>query len=224
MIALARFQLAGYVRSLRVLQPLLVVLLILSLVLLQGPGGNARLAAGTLGDAAAFMFPVWAWTARALLDTQPDEQRSLTALAVRPRAVAGLLAAYTANIGLGALVLAVPVVQALSAGSGAGVVLAGLGLTLLAALAATVLGAWTSRAIIPHGGVSLLALVGGVAAALLLSLGPLSWLAVPMVGWLRAAHDGPSALIGAFPGIALHLVLWSAAVGAAYLAAARSRP
>ncbi|MFF5259275.1 hypothetical protein ACFY4C_10050 [Actinomadura viridis] len=224
MIALARFQVAGYVRSLRALQPLLVVLLILSLVLLQGPGGNARLAAGTLGDVAAFMFPVWAWTARALLDTQPDEQRSLSALAVRPRAVAGVLAAYTANTGLGALVLAVPVVQALSAGSGAGVVLAGLGLSLLAALAATVLGACTSRTIIPDGGVSLLALIGGVVAALLLSLSPLSWLAVPMVDWLRAAHDGPSAFTGAFPGIALHLVLWSAVVGAAYLAAARSRP
>ncbi|XVQ13201.1 hypothetical protein ACQP1W_11860 [Spirillospora sp. CA-255316] len=269
MIALARFQVAGYVRSLRALQPLVVVLLLLSLVILQGSADDAELAVGTLGDVAAFLFPVWAWTARALLDTQPDEQRCLSALAVRargrrpgaddPRAaadrtheaaddspsegtadqaggvrsglmaahsrtLAGLIAAYAVNVGLGLLVLAVPVVQAHLAGVGTGTVLNGLGLSFLVALAATVLGAWTSRAIITDPGFSLLALLGGVVAALLLSLSPLSWVAVPMVDWLRAAHDGPAAFTSAFPAIALHLALWILVVGAAYIAVSRNRP
>jgi hypothetical protein len=256
-IALARFQVAGYLRSLRALQPLVVVLLLLSLVILQGSADDAELAVGTLGDVAAFLFPVWAWTARALLDTQPDEQRCLSALAVRARGrrsgadrtrgmagdspsetpgirsrlmaahsrtLAGLIAAYAVNAGLGLLVLAVPVVQAHLAGVGAGTVLIGLGLSLLVALAATVLGAWTSRAIITDPGFSLLALLGGVVAALLLSLSPLSWVAVPMVDWLRAAHDGPAAFTRAFPAIALHLALWILAVGTAYLMASRDRP
>lgn len=122
MIALVRFQVAGYVRSLRVLHPLILVLLAVALILVQGPSGPdaADLAVGTLGDVAAFMFPVWAWAARALLDTQPDEQRALTTTAARSPSApawAGLFAAYTVNVFLGAVALAVPLLQALGAGS-----------------------------------------------------------------------------------------------------------
>jgi hypothetical protein len=222
MIALARFQVAGYLRSWRALQPLIVVLLLLALGLLQG-SPDAGLAIGTLGDVAAFMFPVWAWTARALLDTQPDEQRALSAMGTRHHAAAGVLAAYTVNVGFGVLILALPVAQAFAAGTGAAAISAGLGLSLLAALAATVLGACTGRAVIPDLGVSLLALITGVVAALLLSISPVHPLAVPMAGWLRAAHDGPAAFTAAFPGVALHLALWTLAVGAAYLVLVRAR-
>ncbi|KAB2341855.1 hypothetical protein [Actinomadura rudentiformis] len=226
MIALARFQVSGYLRSLRILQPVIVIFLILALLLSQAPA-NARLAAGAFGDVAAFMFPVWAWTARALLDTQPDEQRALSATAARHHltpAFAGLLAAYAVNLALGVAVIAVPTAQGLSAGLDAGAVSAGLALNLLVAAAGTFLGAWTSRAIIPDPGVSLLALLGGAAAALLLSIGPLSWLSVPMVDWIRAAHDGPDDLIAAFPGLGLHIALWTAAVGVTYVLIRRTRP
>ncbi|MEU6035618.1 hypothetical protein ABZ801_09410 [Actinomadura sp. NPDC047616] len=228
MIALVHFQVSGYVRSLRVLHPLIVVLLFMALVLLQGPSGDdARtLAAGTFGDVAAFAFPVWAWTARALLDTQPDEQRALSATAARYRpafVLAGPLAAYAVNLCLAGLVLVAPVAQALAAGVGGTAVVTGVALNALVAAAATVLGVWTSRAIIPDPGLSVLMLLGGVTAALLLSLSPLSWAAVPMVEWLRAAQDGPEALVSAFPGLALHLVLWSAVLGIAYAATARNR-
>ncbi|GAA2574558.1 hypothetical protein SMC26_36325 [Actinomadura fulvescens] len=226
MIALARFQVSGYVRSLRVLQPVIVILLILALVLFQPPA-NAELAAGAFGDVAAFMFPVWAWAARALLDTQPDEQRALSATAARhplTPACAGLLAAYAVNLALGAAILAVPTVQGLSAGLDGTALAAGLGLNLLVAAAGTFLGAWTSRAVIPDAGVSLLALLGGATAALLLSIGPLSWLSVPMVAWIRAAHDGPGEFVAAFPGLALHLGLWTAVVGVVYVVVRRGRP
>ncbi|MFC6878946.1 MULTISPECIES: hypothetical protein [Actinomadura] len=229
MIALARFQIVGYVRSLRVLQPVIVVLLIMMLVLLQKPGGidRTRLAVGSFGDVAAFMFPVWAWTARALLDTQPDEQRALSATAARGRTTpvwAGLLAAYAVNIGLGVLAFAAPLAYAPGAGVGGGAMLTGTALGLLVAVAATLLGAWTSRAIIPDAGVSLLALLGGVAAALLLGLGSLSWLSVPMIEWLRAGNHGATEFVSDFPPIALHLALWSLAVGTAYVLTSRTRP
>jgi hypothetical protein len=224
--ALARFQVCGYVRSLRVLQPLVVILLIITLGLLQWPSGprRAELAVGALGDVAVFVFPICAWTARSLLDTQPDEQRALSATAIgRPvvSAVAGLLAAYAVNLCLGALLLAAPVAQCASTGTGPAPIAAGAALTALVVLAGTLLGAFTQRSIIPSPGHSLLALLGGVTAALLLSLGPLSPLSVPMVEWLRAAHAGPTAFTTAFPGLALHLALWSAALAAGHLLLAR---
>ncbi|MFD0691280.1 hypothetical protein [Actinomadura fibrosa] len=227
MIALARFQMAGYVRSLRVLHPLLAVLLIVGLVLLQGPSGPdaSDLAVGTLGDTPAFMFPIWAWAARALLDTQPDEQRALSATAARHRStptVAGLLAAYTVNLALGAIALIVPLLQAVSVKAPGKAIATGCALCLLVALAATLLGAWTSRAIIPDPGVSLLALLAGAAALLLLGLGRLSWLAVPMIEWLRAAHHGPNAFVSDFPAVALHLLAWSTIVGTAYFIKTRT--
>jgi hypothetical protein len=225
-MALARFQISGYVRSLRVLQPLILILLLLALVLLQKPSGPREidLAVGALGDAAAFAFPVCAWAARSLLDTQPDEQRALSATAaghpVVP-AVAGLLAACTTNLCLGALLLAAPVLQCLSAGAGVAPVAAGAALTALVILAGTLLGAYTQRALIPSPAYSLLALLTGVTAALLLSLGPLSPLSVPMTAWIRAAHEGPAAFTAAFPALALHLALWSAALTIGHLVLAR---
>jgi hypothetical protein len=229
MIALIRFQVAGYVRSLRVLQPLILVVLAVALVLVQGPSGPdaADLAVSTFADVAAFMFPVWAWAARALLDTQPDEQRALTTTAARrPSAPtwAGLLAAYTVNAFLGVVALAVPLVHALQAGSPGQAVLVGFVLNLLVAVPGTLLGAWTSRARIPHPGVSLLALLGGATALLLLGLGRLAWLSIPMIEWMRAAHDGPTAFTSAFPAIALHLLIWSTVVGTAYLITTHRSP
>ncbi|MBE1534789.1 hypothetical protein [Actinomadura algeriensis] len=228
MIAIVRFQTAAYVRSLRILPPLLVIVLIVFLMLLQRPGGPkaAELAVGTFGDVAAFMFPVWAWAARGLLDTPPDEQRALTASTARRRSApvwAGLSAAYLVNLGLGLVALAAPLVHAISLGSPGSAVVAGCALTALVAAAGTLLGAWTSRAVLPSSGTSLLTLLGGAAALILLGLGPLAPLSVPMIDWLRAAHDGPDVFVSDFSGIALHLSLWTGLVGAAYIATDRFR-
>ncbi|GAA1881428.1 hypothetical protein [Actinomadura bangladeshensis] len=228
MIALVRFQMSGYVHSLRVLQPLIVVALFVALILSQGPSGPdaSSLAVQTFADVAAFMFPVWAWAARALLDTQPDEQRALTATAAslsRTPLWAGLVAAYAMNLCLGVVALAIPLLQAAQVNSPGSAILVGCALNLLVAVPGTLLGAWTSRAIIPDPGVSLLALLGGALGLLLLGIGPLTWLSVPMIDWLRAAHDGPGAFTSHFPAVALHLLLWSLAVGALYATAARNR-
>ncbi|WP_116024476.1 hypothetical protein [Thermomonospora umbrina] len=207
------------------LHPLIVVLLFIALVLLPGnDSGRIDLATGTLGDVPAMLFPIWAWVARALPDTQPDEQRALSATAARHRlapTAAGLLAAYLVNLGLGALALAIPLFAAVSAGVGTGAIISALTLLLLVTAAATLLGAYTARAIMPSPGISLLALLSTTITALLLSIGPLHWLSVPMAAWLRAAHDGPTALTDATPTIALHLTLWSATLAIGHLALAR---
>jgi hypothetical protein len=227
-IALVRFQLAGYVRSLRVLYPLLVVALLLIVGLQGGPSGPQAkdLATGGLGDVAAFLLPIGAWATRALLDTQPDVQRELSAVSVAGRntpALAGLLAGYVINLGLAALLLTFPVGQGLSVGLGAPAVLAGVALILLVAAAATVVGAWTSRPVIPSPATSILALLGGCLAILLLGLGPFAWLSIPMIGWLRAAHHGQHAFLSALPAVAARITLWTAVVGTAYVLVRRHR-
>jgi hypothetical protein len=227
-IALVRFQIAGYLRSLRILHPLIVIALLLIVGMQPGPSGPGalELATGSLGDAAAFLLPIGAWATRSLLDTQPDVQRNLSAVSVGGRhtpAVAELLAGYAINVCLAALLLALPVIQGLAVGLGAAAVLAGIALVLLVAAAATVLGAWTSRAVIASQAVSILVLLGGCLAVLLLSLGPLTWLTIPMIGWLRAAQHGPGTFVSALPAVALHIALWSAAVGLGYVLLRRQR-
>ncbi|MQY02995.1 hypothetical protein [Actinomadura macrotermitis] len=223
MIALTRFQIAGYVRSLRALYPLIATAALTLLVFLQRPQ-DTELAFGSLGDVMAFMVPIWAWTSRALLDTQPDTQRALTALAVPRHPLAGLLAAYTANLALALVAVPIPLLHAVTTGVAPASLPALLALLLLSCAAATVLGAWTSRAIIPRPATASVALLGALTGALLLGLTPASWLAPPILDWVSAARHGPSAFAGAFPALALHLALWTAVAAAGYLSLAHRRP
>jgi hypothetical protein len=228
MIALTRFQVAGYVRSQRALYPMVVVACFVLLMLVQSPGPEhgAELTIGTFADIATFMVPIWAWAARALLDTAPDVQAELSALAVGRRTVtagAGLIAAYGVNLALAVVMLAVPLLQGLGFHASTSALLTGVALQPLAAVPATLLGALTSRAMIRSPAISVLALIGGFVLLLLLSMGPLAWLSIPMIGWLRAAHRGEAAFVAEFPGVTLHIALWSIAVTAVYLRIRRTR-
>ncbi|WP_051467080.1 hypothetical protein [Actinomadura oligospora] len=225
MIALIRFQLAGYLRSMRFLPSLIVALLLVMLVFGQWPSGPdpVKLATGTYGDAAAFMVLLSAWTTRSLLDTQPTVQRWLTLLAVRRSAVAGLLAAFIASAALSLLLFAAPLFQALTVGVPVKTTLSAVLLAALASAAGTFIGAWSSRAIIPGSGTSLLALLSVLTATLLLGLGRLSFLAIPYLDWIKAAHDGPSKLQAALPTVLLHLVLWCGVAATGYLVALHRR-
>jgi hypothetical protein len=222
MTALVRFQVSGYVRSQRALYPLVMVALLIFLILVQWPGSEhgAELTVVTFADIAAFMVPIWAWTARAVLDTQPDVQRDLSTTAVGRRptaATAGLLAAYGVNVALAAAMLVIPVVQAFYYDVEPSALLVGIALQPLVAVPATLLGAWTTRAVIPSSAISFMVLLGSTVLNLLLSMGPLAWLSIPMIEWLRAAQDGQPAFTAAFPSVTLHIAAWSAVVTAAYI-------
>jgi len=228
MIALARFQVAGYVRSYRVLYPLIVLGLLMTILLQQWPATHDHrlypgLVAGAYGDSAAFLVPIGAWAARGLLDTEPDVQRDLSRLAVRSPALSGLLAGFAVNLALGGLLAAFPVAQTVSFGLGPGLILRGLALIASAAAASTAFGAWTCRAIMPSAALSTLVLIGGLVLLLVLSMGSLRVFSIPMVGWVRAAHRGPDELASALPGLSVHLTLWTLVVAAGYVVVRRTR-
>jgi hypothetical protein len=94
----------------------------------------------------------------------------------------------------------------------------------LSALAATALGALTSRAVMPSPGTSILVVLGVCAANLILGLTPLRVLAVPMIEWMRAAGHGQTAFAHALPLIALRTLAWTAVAGALYAWLRRTRP
>lgn len=229
-VATVRYLLTGYAASRRSVPPLIATATVLVLLHAGGPADPA------LGYAtsAAVLLPIFAWAARQLLDTEPDVQRELTAVAVGgPGRAAGsaLAAALVGTLPLGALALAWPwAVGAFVVPHGgpriARDVLVGLAVHLLSAVPATVLGGWTSRAVLPDRGHSALTLLAGSLGAILLGLPRvpgLPWLAPPLAATLRAANSGSAGLLRALPGLSLHTVLWAVVVSAGYLAVRRRR-
>jgi hypothetical protein len=207
MIALATFRLAAYVRSHRIFQASLLALAMLAI--LHGSRAPRGEEAGVLTNAAVLIIPILAWAARSLLDTEPDQQREMSAVTVGGRGselAAGLVAAFAtcaffAGIGLGAALL-----LGVSAAPESGVLAAGILLHALAALTGTALGALTSRAILGSPAVSIMGLVLGFLLMLMLSASPMYWLTVPVVPWMRAANDGE--LVARFPELALISLVW----------------
>ncbi|WP_182901276.1 hypothetical protein [Microbispora sp. H10830] len=219
-MALARFRLAGYVASHRALQPLIALLALLA-VLYAGsiPAGQEI---GATADSAAMLVPVLAWAARGLLDTEPDEQRSVALSALGPRElVSGLLAAFASLLVLASLAEAVLLLR-LDASPTLTVLLAGVWLHLLSATAGVALGALTSRPILPSPAVSTIALILGYLSMLVLSMAGARWLTVPVMAWMRDAHHG--VLLSGLPLITVQSLLWPAIGLAAYTWLRRTRP
>ncbi|GLX07729.1 hypothetical protein [Microbispora sp. NBRC 16548] len=219
-MALARFRLAGYVASHRALQPLLALLALLA-VLYAGaiPAGQEI---GATADSAAMLVPVLAWAARGLLDTEPDEQRSVALSALGPRELmSGLLAAFASLLVLASLAEAVLLFR-LAGSPTLTVLLVGVWLHLLSATAGLVLGALTSRPILPSPAVSTIALILGYLSMLVLSMAGARWLTVPVMAWMRDAHHG--VLLSGLPLITVQSLLWPAIGLAAYTWLRRTRP
>ncbi|MCO6011094.1 hypothetical protein NE236_39675 [Actinoallomurus purpureus] len=230
MIAAMRFQLAGYARSTRALHPVLALALLLA-IMFSGPLGGtpAQVRSGaltTLGDLAALTFPICAWAARGLLDTEPDAQRHIGVVTLggwRAMACGPITAAaFTACLAL--VASAYPLAEAVRSGIQASVLLPAVALMLLSALAATALGALTSRAIIPSPGWSVLVLLGVYVVDLLLGLGPLRVLTVPMIEWMGAAGRGASTFTSGLPWFALRTLAWAALAMVLYARLRRTRP
>jgi hypothetical protein len=230
MIAVIRFQLSGYLRSVRALHPVLALFLLLAIVFSSPLGGTPAQvqhgALNALGDMATLVFPICAWAARGLLDTEPDAQRHVSAVtAGRWRSIsAGTVAAYAFSAVLAVVAPVYPMTLGAQNGLPVSAMLFGMALLLLSALAATSIGALTSRAVIPSPGTSILVLLGVCVLNLILDLGPLRPLSVPMIEWMRAAGHGPAALADAFPVLALRTLAWTAVAGGLYAWLRRTRP
>lgn len=223
MLALTTFRLAAYVRSHRVYQALLMVLIGLAVIYAtRAPAGAEAI---VLADSAVMLLPFLAWATRSLLDTEPDGQRLLSATLVGGRGrelTAGLLAALAACTGFAVMALAWGVLLGMAATPPAPVLAAGAALHGLSVLAGIALGALTSRAILPSPALSIMALVLGFVLMLIVSASPLSWLTVPVIGWMRAA--GAERLLADLPALAVPSLAWSLLGLAAYAWLRRKRP
>ncbi|MGP3954752.1 hypothetical protein ACTWPT_02045 [Nonomuraea sp. 3N208] len=215
-IALAGFRLAAYIRSHRVYQALLLALAMLAI--LHGSRAPRGEEAGVLTDGAVLIIPILAWAARSLLDTEPDRQREMSAVAAGGRGrelAAGLVAAFATCAVFAGIGLVAALLLGVSSTPEPRLLAAALALHGLAALTGTALGALTSRAILPSPALSIMSLVLGFLLMLLLSASPLYWLTVPVVRWMRAANDGD--LISRLPELGAVSLAWCLLALAFYL-------
>ncbi|RJL24768.1 hypothetical protein [Bailinhaonella thermotolerans] len=235
MIALTRFHLSGFVRSTRVVLALLALVLVLGLLYSGGtPDGNPRLTPdgvqaailGAYGTAAAFLVPVCAWSAKLLLDNEPDGQRELSAMAaggVVRSAVAGLLAAYAFNAALALVALVAPLGIGFTHTPGGAAFWLALVFHLLAALTGTVAGALAGRVIFPAPAAGTLVLIVIVLGLVVLELTPLGAVAPPLLSLTREAAEGPAALAGELPALGMRFLGWGLLGAGLYLGLRRNR-
>jgi hypothetical protein len=219
--ALVRMRLTGFLRSGRVLPGLLGTLVVVGIIY----GGGRSEAAEAYGFSAVALFPVIAWQAKLILDTEPDVQRRLavTAVGLRREVVAGLLAACV--VGLATVVFAMGLPWLMGGIEGP----VGSGLTLgawahAASLVAAVgLGALASRPVTRSTLYGIAVLVTGSVLAIVLGLnGSVApWLAPPLMAAARTLADRPdSASVAA---LTVQGVLWTAVVLAIYARLRRTR-
>ncbi len=221
MTALVRMRLAAFVRSGRALAPVIAALAVLTVI----HGGGASAAAPAYGYSAIMLFPVLAWTAKLVLDAEPDVQRRIARLTVGPRRelVAGVLAATLIGLVFCAVAMLAPwplgAIRGPAPGTSEPPLTTGVALGVLAHLlalpAAVALGALASRAVTRsvRNGVTVLAVGAVLAIVLGLSGSVAPWLAPPLMATARALNEPALP-----PATALwHLAAWTAAWCAAAL-------
>ncbi|GIF12256.1 hypothetical protein [Actinoplanes teichomyceticus] len=231
MTALVRMRLAGFWRGGRVLAPLITVLVVLAVLY----GGEAAPAAAAYGYSAAALFPVLAWLAKVLLDTEPDGQRRLARLAVGPvrEGAAGLLAALVAGgvVCAGAMLapwllhgIRGPLPGSAESSLPAGVLL-GVLAHLLSLLAAVALGALAGRAVTRRVLPGVTVLVTGSLLVIVLGLtgSIVPWLAPPVMAVARALSDGSTPPVGDLWRLTAWSLAWCAVALAGYARLRRSR-
>lgn len=149
-LTLARIRRTAYVGTQRAYAPLLTALV---LVLVARVSGSSE-PDSAYAFSAALLFAVFAWQAKAVLDTEPDEQRMLGRLAVGSadrEIAAGLLAPLVPTLPILLAALVAPLLGALLGQSGEGLlewVGFGLWIHLISMFSGTAVGALTSRAVI----------------------------------------------------------------------------
>jgi len=229
MTALVRMRLVAFIRSGRVLAPLMCVLVVLLVIY----GGGAAQVGEAYGFSSAVLFPILAWQTKLLLDVEPDTQRHLAIVAVGSRHrewFAGIVAAALAALAGSAFTIGVPWLVGGVTGPqrpddppfAAGFV-AGVWAVFALIPPALALGALASRAVTRDTARGLMVLVGGSIAAYPLGItsSPVWWLVPPV---LRVGRSAVHGLAGAtMAGYTVHALLWTAVALAGYSWLRRAR-
>jgi hypothetical protein len=227
--ALIRMRLLGYLRTGRVVAPLLACLVVIFMLY----GGGRAQAGEAYGVSALVMFAVLAWQTKLLLDAEPEVQRRLAIVAVGSASrewAAGLLAAALAAFPL--IVVAMGAPWALAGIQGpvrpedpslwSGVAV-GVWAHLIVVAPAVALGALASRAVTRTFGFGVAALVTGAVLSLVLGLrgSPMWWLVPPMMAITRLAARGFAA--SGVATLSLQAALWTTVAVLAYARIRRAR-
>ena len=224
MTALVRMRLAAFLRSGRVLAPAIATLVVLGVI----HGGGPSAAAPAYGYSAVMLFPVLAWQAKLLLDTEPDVQRHLarSAVGARREAVAGLLAATVLALLVCVVALLGPwplnALRGPAPGSTEPSLAAAIALGVLAHVlavpAAVALGALASRAVTRtvRNGVTVLVTGAVLVVVLGLSGSVAPWLVPPVMATARALAADVLPPAGTFGLLAGWAVLWCAVAFGGY--------
>lgn len=233
MSAIIGMRLNGYLRGYYAIAPAVAGLVVLATLY----GGGVTRAEEAYGVSALVLFPVLAWQAQILFNSEPDVQRRLVRLAAGTPAreiTTGLLAAAVAALPTLVVALILPWVfrsvgpvelddgvAPLSLGAALAV---GVWAHLLVIPAAIALGGFASRAVSRSRAIGVVALVAGSLLAILLGLeaSPVPWLAPPLMATARAATQGIS--VAGVWWLTVWAVTWSAVAIAAYWRIRLRRP
>ncbi|MEV0714706.1 hypothetical protein [Asanoa sp. NPDC050611] len=219
MVALVRMRLTAFLRGGRALPGLLGTLVVVGIIY----GGGRSAAAEAYGFSAVALFPVIAWQAKLLLDTEPDVQRRLavTAVGLRREVTAGLLAA--AAVGFVTVVLAMVLPWLFGGITGPAGIVPGLWAHLASLVAAVGLGALASRPVTRSTLYGIAVLVTGSVLAIVLGLdgSVLPWLAPPLMAAARRLADQPGS--ASLAALSVQAVLWATVVVAIYARFRRTR-
>jgi hypothetical protein len=224
MAALVRMRLAAFFRTGRSLPSLLATLVVIGTIY----GGGAAPAAEAYGFSALALFPIIAWQAKLVLDTEPDVQRRLAITAVGPRRelTAGLVAATIVGLSTVAFALTLPW---LTGGIRVGSLPLGESIALgvwahgTALVAAVGLGALASRALTRTMlyGVAVLTTGSVFAIAFGIPGSPVRWLVPPLVTTARTLAHQPEP--GSVVALTVQALVWTLVVVGGYARLRRSR-